>query len=1197
MDEKEILKFWKENKIFDKSLAKDSPPGEFVFYDGPPFATGLPHYGSLLSSIAKDVFCRYKTMRGFHVRRRWGWDCHGLPIENMIEKRLGLKSKKDIEAMGVEKFNETCRSAVLETAEAWKEYIERVGRWVEFDNAYMTMDNSFMESVWWALKQMWDKELIYEGRKVLMYCPRCETPLAKAEVTMDNSYKTITEEAVSVKFKVKPGQKIGDWITDDNTYILAWTTTPWTLPGNTALAVNKDIDYVLAENIKVKPWCIIMAKNKLFEADYVGEYKNYKEFKGKEIVGLEYESLYEIPAVKNSGKKSHYVVSADFVTTEDGTGIVHIAPMHGEDDYNVGVQHNLPTIPLLDSSGHFNKEAPEFIQGFYLKKGEKYIKENLEKRGLIFAKQTHTHSYPHCHRCETPLYYSALSSWFINIQKIKNRLVQLNEKINWQPEHLKHGRFLNIVKDAPDWNISRNRYWASPLPIWKCQKCQKTELVGSVEELKKHTKKSGNKYFVMRHGEAKNNIDGINSNHLEDSDDYPLTEKGKGQVIESAKKLANDMADEKIDLIFYSEFDRTKETAFLVADEIGVDKKNLISDKRLFEENCGTFEGKTLSSYYDFFASLEERFSKKPEGGETLNEVKRRTGKFLYEIEGKYKNKNILIVSHGGAIWMLFAAALGLNEKEAIDLLGERRSDLLDLNTRNSFIDNAQIKNLDFVPLPHNRDFILDLHRPYIDEIDIVCDDCGGDMKRTPEVLDGWFESSAMPFAEYHYPFENKEQFEKRFPGDFVAEYIAQTRTWFYYTHAIAGILFGDISFKNVISTGNILAEDGTKMSKSKGNYTDPMLNMDKFGADALRYYLMASPVMQAEDVKFSDNEIKEIHGKIINIIWNTFKFYDLYKKEYDGKTEAQDSDNVLDVWILAKLNALILEVTKNLEKYDTVKASRPIKDFASDFSTWYVRRSRERIKSAEPQPTTVDKQFALATMREVLNELSKLIAPVMPFMAEAIYKGVGAGAKESVHLEEWTDASLKIKSKISNLKSQEQLLGEKLIEEMEEVRKIVSLGLEARAKSGIKVRQPLASLKIKSLPADEAGQTSNLKSQEQLLKLIKDELNVKEVIFDDKISGEVELDTAITPELKEEGELRELIRGLQDLRKKSGLNPSDKIVLLVQAETRALEFMEKFAEEIKKSAGLEKLEFNAVVEDGQEISTDGFVIKAKIEA
>jgi len=1181
MDEKEILKFWKENKIFEKTLAKDSPEGEFVFYDGPPFATGLPHYGSLLSSIAKDVFCRYKTMRGYHVRRRWGWDCHGLPIENMIEKRLGLKSKKDIETMGVEKFNETCRSAVLETADAWKEYIERIGRWVEFDNAYMTMDNSFMESVWWALKQLWDKELIYEGRKVLMYCPRCETPLAKAEVAMDNSYKTVTEEAVTVKFKVKNPKKHS---LPENTYFLAWTTTPWTLPSNVALAVKEEIDCCLVEQDKEN---YILAKERL-EVLKEG-YKVLQEFKGKKFVGLEYEPLYDVPAVKNSNKKSYYVVSADFVTTEDGTGIVHIAPMHGEDDYNVGVKYDLPIIPLLNQSGHYNDNAPEIVRGFYLKKGERYIKEDLEKRGLIFAKQSHTRSYPHCHRCETPLYYSALSSWFINIQKVKNRLVQLNEKINWQPEHLKRGRFLNIVEGAPDWNISRNRYWASPLPIWKCQKCQKTEMIGSVEDLKKRAKKSGNRYFVMRHGEGTHNIKDALNFSFESSHKYPLTEKGRKQVLESGKELK----EKKIDFIFYSDFLRTKETAFLIAENIGLSVGNLTADKRLRELDASFFDEKKIQDYRSYFSEKKEEFYKNSPNGENLNDLKRRIGDFIYEIDKKYSNKNILIVSHAGPIWMIFSVAGGLNEKESIVLRNKIRTK----NNDNEIIKTGEIKELPFVPLPHDKNFTLDLHRPYIDEVELVCPDCGGEMKRTTEVLDGWFESSSMPFAEYHYPFENKEQFEKRFPGDFVAEYIAQTRTWFYYMHAIAGILFGNISFKNVISTGNILGEDGTKMSKSKGNYTDPMINMDKFGADALRYYLMASPVMQAEDIKFSDNEVKETHGKIINILWNTFKFFDLYKAEYDGKTKAKESENVLDRWILSLLDNLIIEVSDGLDGYNTVKAGRPIKDFISDFSTWYVRRSRDRVKGDDEKDnsaSSADKQFALATMREVLNELAKLVAPIMPFTAEAIYKGVGAGEKESVHLEEWAVPKVLEISVQDTLKIMDTA-STNILDDMEEVRKIVSLGLEARAKAGIKVRQPLASLKIKSkisnLPAGEAG----LKNKEDLLKLIKDELNVKEIIFDDKILGEVELDTEISPELKEEGSLRDLIRGFQDLRKKASLNPGQKIVLLVQAEEQAKEFMEKFAEEIKKSAGIEKLEFNAVVKNGQDISTDGFVIKAKM--
>lgn len=1158
--EEETLKFWKENKIFEKSLAKNSPKGEFVFYDGPPFATGLPHYGSLLSSIIKDVIPRYKTMQGYYVRRRWGWDCHGLPIENMIEKRLGLKTKKEIEEMGVGRFNETCRSAVLETAHDWKNYIERIGRWVDFDNAYMTMDNSYIESVWWALKEIDKKGLIYEGRKVLMYCPRCETPLAKAEVAMDNSYKTITEEAITVKFRLSPGQKIGDWGTNnDNIFILAWTTTPWTLPSNVALAVNSEITYCL---IEVKNDKYILAKKRLEIVK--DEYKILREFKGEDLRGVTYKPLYDVLALKSSaGRESHYIVHGDFVTTEDGTGVVHIAPIYGEEDYNVGLKNNLPMFPLLDQSGHFNESAPEFIRGFYLKKGEKYIKEDLEKRGLIFGKQAHSHSYPHCHRCDTPLYYSALSSWFINIQKVKNRLKELNEKINWFPEHLKHGRFLNNMESAPDWNISRNRYWASPLPIWKCEKCRKTELIASVEELKKKTKKSGNKYFVVRHGEADNNVKAVVSSDPNNSSH--LTEKGR----EQAGTAGDSLKKENIDIIISSPFVRTKETAEIISKKLGIESSQIKYDERIRELKAGIFDGKSISEYINYFSYFEERFVKKPPQGENYSDIKKRVTDFIYDTERNYSDKNILIVIHDSPAWLLFAGAFGMNHKEALVMRGEGEF----------FIENAQIKKLDFIPIPHNENYELDLHRPYIDEVDLICDalECGGKMKRVPEVIDGWFESGAMPFAEYHYPFENKEEEGKRFPlGDFVAEYIAQTRTWFYYMHAISGIIFDDASFKNVITTGNILAEDGSKMSKSKGNYTDPLANLDKYGADALRYYLMTNPVMQAEDVKFADEEIKDVHNKIINILLNALKFFELYQNEYEGKMKHEDSENVLDIWILAKLSILMEVVTDGLDNYNTVKAGRPIKDFINEFSTWYIRRSRDRVKGDDKK----DKQYALATMKYVLSELSKIMAPFTPFLSEDLYQKLKSKGedKESVHLEDWP-------KKVENRKLKE----EGLIDDMEKIREIVSLGLEARAKVNIKVRQPLASFKIKS-------NILNSKFGEQMIDLIKDELNVKEIIFDSNISNKVELDTSITSELKEEGSLRDLIRSIQDLRKKSALNPSDKIILLVQAEEKAENFMKKFTEEIKQSAGIEKIKFNAVIENAQEISLGDFMVKMNIE-
>ncbi|MDZ4284379.1 MAG: class I tRNA ligase family protein, partial [Patescibacteria group bacterium] len=457
--EEEVLQFWKEKGIFQKTLQKDAPEGEFVFYDGPPFATGLPHYGSLLSSIIKDVVPRYKTMRGYHVRRVWGWDCHGLPIENMIEKELGLKSKKDILELGIDKFNETCRRAVLRFAEEWEKYIDRVGRWVEFKGAYKTMDNSYIESTWWALKQAYNKGLLYEGRKVLLYCPHCETPLAKAEIAMDNSYKDVTEESVTVAFRLKD---------ELNTHVLAWTTTPWTLPGNVALAVHPEIAYVtLEKNVGGQSKRYLLAKDRLETVFPDGGYSIVEEKKGDELVGLSYEPLFDIPKVAAQNKKNAFtILPAKFVMTDEGTGIVHTAVIYGEDDYNLGLEHDLPMVPLLDQSGNFNDDAPELVRGQYFKKAERAIKENLESRELLFAKERYTHSYPHCHRCGTAVIYNALVSWFIDIQKIKDRMLETNEDINWVPNYLKHGRYKHILESAPDWTISRNRFWASPMPIW-----------------------------------------------------------------------------------------------------------------------------------------------------------------------------------------------------------------------------------------------------------------------------------------------------------------------------------------------------------------------------------------------------------------------------------------------------------------------------------------------------------------------------------------------------------------------------------------------------------------------------------------------------------------------------------------------------------------------------------------------------------
>ncbi len=1117
--EEETLAFWEAGQIFKKTLDKEAPEGEFVFYDGPPFATGLPHYGSLLSSIVKDVIPRYKTMRGFYVRRRWGWDCHGLPIENQIEKQLGLKTKKDIEAIGVEAFNEACRASVLKYTHDWKRFVDRIGRWVEFENAYKTMDNSFMESVWWALKELRNKKLLYEGKKVLMYCPHCETPLAKAEIAMDNTYKDITEEAVTVEFRIK-GKK-------DSSF-LAWTTTPWTLPGNVGLAVHPDITYVEIEKKDMGVGNVVkflLAKDRLKDVFGDDEYIIAKEVQGSELVGIEYEPLYTIPGVEKHQGKKHVVVSADFVTTTDGTGIVHTAVMYGEDDYRLGQKEGLPMVQLLDASGKFNNEAPEFVRGIFIKEAEKSIKKDLEERGLMFQKKNNTHSYPHCYRCGTALIYNALTSWFVDIQENKKKMLKLNEDIEWFPEHLKHGRFHNIVEGAPDWTISRNRYWASALPIWKCDTCEDVTVIGGVDELLKSQKLLGNRYIVIRHGESVSVAQGVMSTEPGDAEDK-LTEKGKEESVEVAKKLSG----EKIDMIVSSNFTRTHETSNIIAQELGI--TDIVVDEALHEINLGVYDGKTVYEAGLFFLG-DGWYEKRPEGGESHADVRLRVAKFIFDLDTRYQNKTILIVTHGAPGQMLSSVAARATQ----DTLGEHLK---------LFKNTTEYHELPFVPYPHDKNFNLDLHRPYIDTVKLPCS-CGGTKHRIPEVIDCWVESGSMPFAEYNYPFNNKKDFEKRFPGDFIAEYVAQTRTWFYYMHAISTALFGDKAFKHVVSTGNVLAEDGTKMSKSKGNYTDPTENLDRYGADALRFYLMGSVVMQGEDVRFLDGDIKEAHNKVVNMLQNVISFYEMYPDSEKASKDETKSDHVLDVWIKARLAQLVEEVTEGLEAYDTVSGSRPIRGFVEDFSTWYVRRSRDRFKSDD----AADRAAAIATIRYVLRELGKVVAPFMPFIAERMYKSAG-GEKESVHLEDWPKAGR---------------VDEDVLKDMETVRSSVSLALEARMKAGVKIRQPLALLKIRG------DKDTRIQKNPELIALIKDELNVKAVSFDESTGWEVELDTNITPELKREGNLRELSRSIQGFRKESGLLPSDRVALSVFTNEEGKKLIESAREDIMKATGLSDIE------------------------
>ena len=895
--EEDVLKFWNSAKIFEQSLKKDAPHGDYVFYDGPPFATGTPHYGHLVASIMKDVVPRYFTMQGYRVERKWGWDCHGLPIENIVEKELGTKTKKEIEVLGVSKFNDLCRSKVLTYVDEWKKIIGRLGRWADMDNAYKTMDLSYMETIWWALRQLWDQGLVYKDYRSMHICPRCETTLSQSEVA--EGYHDIKDLSCIAKFE----------LTDEpGTYVLAWTTTPWTLIGNVALAVGEEIKYV---KVKLENNFYILAKERLAEIMKDKIYEVVKTLDGDELVGKAYKPLFDYYAADpklDNRPNGWKIYHADFVTTTDGTGVVHIAPAFGEDDMNLGKAKKLPFVQHVGLDGVFKPEVKDFL-GLHVKPIKDHTSTDVEiikylsVKGLLFHKEKYEHSYPHCWRCDTPLINYATSSWFVKVTKIKPALLDYAEKINWSPDYIKNGRFGNWLEGARDWSISRQRFWASAIPIWECA-CGERMMIGSVKELE--------------------------------------------------------------------------------------------------------------------------------------------------------------------------------------DLTGQK---------------------------------ITDIHKDKVDPLTFPCQKCGGTMKRITDVIDCWFESGSMPYAQLHYPFENKEKFEANFPAQFIAEGADQTRAWFYYLHVLAGGLKKTHGFNNVIVNGIVLAEDGKKMSKRLQNYPDPAGVMEKYGADALRSYLLASPVMQAENLNFSEKGVSEALRKNLMILWNVYKFYEMYAA--DAKEIKGESKNILDQWILAKLNLLIKEVTAAMESYNLPKAMRPITEFNDELSTWYLRRSRDRFKAEDEN----DKQNALTTMKYVLTELAKLIAPFMPFMAENLWQKVtGHNFKEenkSVHLEKWPVAAKngkKIEAALVN---------------MDLTRHIVELGLAKRDVAGIKIRQMLAKITIET--KEKLAPEYNY--------LISDELNVQTVVFakasDDQIS--VELDTVITPELKQEGLKREIIRFINMLRKEANLSLGDR--------------------------------------------------------
>ena len=950
--EEDVLKFWDEQKIFQKSIYSRSKKGkEYSFYDGPPFATGKPHYGHILATTIKDTVTRFWTMKGYKVERRVGWDCHGLPVENLIEKEIGIRSKRDIEAMGIEAFNAACRKAVFRSVDDFEKTLKRVGRWADYSNAYATLDLPYMESVWWVFKQIYDQGLAYQDFRVTPYCPRCGTPLSNFEVNL-NYKDNIEDPSVYIKFKIP----------DSNASFVVWTTTPWTLHGNVALAIDPKAAYV---RVKHDGEELILAKARLSVLGNGAEI--LEEMTGDKLVGSSYEALY---FSKEAEKNGYRVIAGDFVSMEDGTGIVHIAPAFGEDDYRMHKQNDLPFINKISAEGRFI-DTTESWNGKKVKDADKDIIEDLQSKGLLFKSEKIRHTYPFCWRCEHYLIYYAVKSWYIGVTKVKKQLLKNNEQIRWMPEHMKGGRFGKWLEGSRDWAVSRTRFWGSPLPVWECGSCGTHEVFGNIADLAR--RREGNTtFYIVRHGESEHNVKDVCSGDI--SKEYHLTGAGRKQIRALAKTLRNN----GIEIIVSSDFLRTKETSDILSEALGLSVRY---DSRLRDINVGDNEGvdRTLCRLEQSKAPIlyEYRFP----NGESMFDVETRVMSALRDIEKQYPGKKVLVVSHEDPIKTIYAAHGFVRGRDVHSVHFEKGS---------AHIFESKMPN--------------DLHRPFIDHVEIPCIKCGGRMRRISDVFDCWFESGSMPYAQWHYPFENKELVEKTFPADFIGEGLDQTRGWFYTLHVLAAILTRNNiglgknkpAFKNVIVNGMILAADGKKLSKRLKNYPEPEELFQKFGADSVRLFLLTATAT-GEDYRLSDKGVENVYRNVVLIAKNILNFYETYGQKVKNEKLKMKSYSVLDKWILARLDETVVAMTKGMEKYDLTSGSRPLLGFVTDLSVWYVRRSRERIKSSQ------ESAIVSEVLRRVLETLSRLMAPFTPFTAEMIYqKTKGAKGKESVHLEDW---------------------------------------------------------------------------------------------------------------------------------------------------------------------------------------------------
>ncbi|MBI5220348.1 MAG: class I tRNA ligase family protein [Candidatus Liptonbacteria bacterium] len=1190
--EERVLDFWKERHIFEKSLAIRKRGRKFVFFEGPPTANGKPGIHHVLARVFKDAILRYRTMRGFSVPRRSGWDTHGLPVELQVEKELGLKSKRDIEQYGMAAFNRKCRESVWRHKDEFEKLTERIGFWLDLEHPYVTYDKGYIESLWFIIQQFWKKGLLYQGHKVVPWCPRCGTALSSHEMAL--GYRSVTEDSVFLKFRLLPGQKFGSYTTKDNAFILSWTTTPWTLPGNLALAVGNSIKYQVSRD-KENGEVYIFAEGLAEQILPGGKLEPLALVTGKDLVGLTYQPLFSVPPLHK--EKAYRVYPADFVSTTDGTGVVHTAVMYGEDDYRLGVELGLPQHHTVDETGRFTSEVAG-LAGRIAKNKEtdEAIFEHLREHNNLLRITPYTHEYPHCWRCDTPLLYYARSSWFVAVSKLRAKLIAENKKIHWVPGHIKNGRFGEWLKEAKDWNFSRERYWGTPLPIWQCHSCGETKVIGSYAELDRLSGGSRNQYWVMRHGFAETNLLGI---HDVSPNRYPLTPQGETKV----RRVAEKLRPAKIDLVVFSDVERTRETAKIVAKYLG--DLPTVSEPRLREIDLGKYDGHSSRGYHQELPTYTDKFARGPEGGESLRQVRARVWAVLADLERKYHGKKILLVSHEYSIWMIRHVAEGWNEAEAIMAKEKKRGD---------FIAHAEVQPLALRITPRDETGEADPHRPYIDGIKLPCPKCHRDMTRVKEVADVWFDSGAMPYASEKRPFQSEERRAKSeksriappssllpprssllaipYPADYICEAVDQTRGWFYTLLAIATLLGLETPYRHVICLGHINDKHGQKMSKSKGNIVDPWEMAGKHGIDSVRWYFftMNPP---GEPKNFDQLELAKTYRRFHLILWNCLEFWRTYAgKATSDERRAKRSKNVLDMWILARLQETIAGMTDSLEKYEIREAGLLLESLTDDLSRWYIRRSRRRLQRPESQ---ADFAACSAVLGHVLTAISKLLAPFTPFFAEAMYASVmGHGSrvrKESVHLEDWPRLRQGYGGQAGKAKREEQkgksggretpprssLLAPRLLFQMAEIRRIASLALAERAKLGIKVRQPLRELRIKN---------KELRGRRELLAILAEEVNVKEVVVDPKMKTEIELDTKITPELKAEGLLREFVRVVQELRASAGYRPQDRITLWTElpAGLRAV-VMENEAV-LKRETGLKRIEYRKTTKFDAEISS-----------